>query len=170
MEDREFGDENRIGMSNLSLHGTGDAAMDWQDEFTSTFVNSGFVNGRTSPRNFHHPVRQISVFVHRDDFTPTGPKQQLTWFKTILDHIYECKRHSPGPDKDEEDSIRLLNRVVCWSNDGITYEVDQRHVEVILNQFRLNEVKPMTSPDAREEQAKFHEIVSDDLGVADASR
>ena len=42
VEDRVLGDEDKIGRLTLSLYGTRDAAMNWQDEFTSTLVKQGF--------------------------------------------------------------------------------------------------------------------------------
>lgn len=111
IEDREPGDESKVGRLNLSLYGTRDAAMNWQDEFTSTLIANGFERGKASPCNFHHSARRLSVTVHGDDFTSTGPKGGLEWFQRFLDKVYECKHQWLGPDQDEEKSIRILNRV-----------------------------------------------------------
>lgn len=53
VEDRQQGDENKVGRSNLCFYGTRDAAMNWQDEFTTVLVNSGFARGKASPCDFH---------------------------------------------------------------------------------------------------------------------
>ena len=37
-----------------------------------------------------------------------------------------------GPDEDEDDEVRILNRVIKWTSEGITYEADQRHAELII--------------------------------------
>ena len=37
-----------------------------------------------------------------------------------------------GPGTTDQNSIRILNRVVTWSTTGITYELDQRHAELIV--------------------------------------
>ena len=169
-EDRVPGDENKIGRLNLSLYGTRDAAMNWQDEFISTLVANGFLKGKASPCNFFHPQRNLCVIVHGDDFTSTGPKKQLMWFKELLDKAYECKHHWLGPDDSEERSIRVLNRVICWAKDSITYEADARHVEVVLNQLQLNEAKSVTSPGTREEQTKANETTSDEMKPDESSR
>ena len=113
VEDREPGDEDKVGRLNLSPYGTRDAAMNWQDEFTTTLMTNGFTRGKASPCNFHQPQKCLHVTIHGDDFTTTGPKQQLKWFKELLDNTYECAHHWLGPSDDEERSMRILSRIIC---------------------------------------------------------
>ena len=61
-----------------------------------------------------------------------GPKDQLDWFKAELEKRYElteAHRLGPGPEDDRE--ARVLNRIVRWTDDGIEYEADPRHQEII---------------------------------------
>merc|ERR1711940_193151 len=52
----------------------------------------------------------------------------------------------------DDRSIRILNRVLEWSRDGITYESDHRHAEIIVSQLGLNSsAKSLTTPGKREE-------------------
>jgi hypothetical protein len=44
-----------------------------------------------------------------------------------------------GPDVGDNKSIRILNRIVTWDNQGIKYEADQRHAEIIVKQLGLSE-------------------------------
>ena len=37
-----------------------------------------------------------------------------------------------GPDAKDDKSIRILNRLVCWEEDKVTYEADPRHVELLV--------------------------------------
>ena len=53
-EDRETGDEWRVGTLNLSLYGTRDAAQNWAAEYTRALTTLGFEVGRASPCNFLH--------------------------------------------------------------------------------------------------------------------
>ena len=170
IEDREPGDEDKIGRLNLSLDGTRDAAMNWQDEFTTTLVKHGFEKGKASPCNFHHYERKLYVTVHGDDFTSTGTKSQLKWFQGILNTVYECKHHWFGPDSSEEDSVRILNRAICWARDCITYEADSRHAEVAIEQLKFSEAKSVTTPGIREEQKKAREEESELMSLEEASK
>ena len=42
-----------------------------------------------------------------------------------------------GPREDDEKSIRILNRIVTWTEEGIEYEADQRHVEIVAKDLQL---------------------------------
>ena len=144
--------------------------MNWQDEFIGTLVSNGFLKGKASPYKLFHLQTELCVTVHGDDFTSTGATRQFTWFKGLLDKTYECTHQWLGPDSDEELSIRVFNRVICWDKDNITYETDGRHVEVLLHQSQLDAAKAVTSPGTREEQSTSHETISEDMKPEEASR
>jgi len=42
-----------------------------------------------------------------------------------------------GPGRNDDKSVRILNRIVTWHQDGIKYEADQRHAVVIISQLGL---------------------------------
>ena len=45
-----------------------------------------------------------------------------------------------------------MNRIVSWNGaEGLVYEADPRHVEIILEQLQLQDAKEVTMPGAREE-------------------
>ena len=51
-------------------------------------------------------------------------------------------RLGPG-GKEENQSIRILNRIIEWNREGVWYEADQRHAEIIVRELSLegNKVK-----------------------------
>ena len=57
-----------------------------------------------------------------------------------------------GPEPNDDKSIRILNRVVTWTCDGIEYEADQRHAELIVQHLGLNAArsKPVSTPSIRQ--------------------
>ena len=170
VEDRRPGDEGKVSRLNQRLYGTRDAATNWQEEFIATLQNNGFTKRRASPCNFHQSQRQISVIVHADDFTSTGTKKQLIWCQKIFDEAYECKHHWLGPDSGEEESMRILNRIISWKKSGICYEADQRRVEVIIDQLQRADARSASSPGTREEQVKAYAILSQDMSPIDESK
>ena len=97
---------------------------------------------------FYHPVRNLRVVVHGDDFTILGMEEDLRRFRCQIQSRYECKlRGMLGPGDDDEKSIRILNRVITWNHAGITYEADQRHAEIIVKSMGLREqVRSVTTP------------------------
>ena len=42
--------------------------------------------------------------------------------------------------------MTILNRCVGWKSDGIHYEADPRHVEILIKQLDLANSKPVTTP------------------------
>ena len=66
--------------------------------------------------------------VHGDDFTTLGLDEDLNEFEQALQENFEIKIRGrlgegcPGPQE-----IRILNRVVSITEEGLTYEADPRH-------------------------------------------
>ena len=140
------------------MYGTRRAAEGWQDEYSATLVSSGFLQGKASACVFMHPQRHIAVSVHGDDFTATGPKDELDWFQATLESHYELTvggRLSPGASDDKEATV--LNRVIRWTETGIECEADPRQVERLLEEIELESdgVKGLATPSV---QPKQHQI------------
>ena len=96
VEDREPGDENKVGKLNLSLYGTRDAAQNLQKEYTGFMQSLGFIVGRASPCNFYNPKMDITCTVRGDDFASCGPEAAIEWFKAKLQAKHESKHNILG--------------------------------------------------------------------------
>ena len=58
----------------------------------------------------------------------------------------ECKGRM-GERNEDIKSVSVLNRVVAWTPEGIEYEPDQRHAEIIIKQMGLiNGSKSVLTP------------------------
>ena len=76
--------------------------------------------------------------MHGDDFTALGHQEGFDWYRKTLTQRFEAKvKGRLGPGKTDEQSIRVLNRVIHWAPSGIEYEVDQRHAEIIVRKFGI---------------------------------
>ena len=42
-----------------------------------------------------------------------------------------------GPGDADDKSIRLLNRIITWDEEGIHWEGDQRHAEILVRELGL---------------------------------
>ena len=52
-----------------------------------------------------------------------------------------------GPRREDDKSVRILNRTIQWDEDAILYEADQRHAELILRQLGMDATtNPVTTP------------------------
>ena len=46
-----------------------------------------------------------------------------------------------GPGEEDMKAIRILNRIIEWTREGLWYEADQRHAEIIVKEMGLEEGK-----------------------------
>ena len=87
---------------------------------------------------FYHPPRNLRVVVYGDDFTVLGPVDSLDWFRKQMLKRYEVEfRARLGGKATDDPAVFLLNRPIEWRGDVITYEADQRHVEIICRDLGL---------------------------------
>ena len=76
--------------------------------------------------------------MHGDDFTALGWESQLDWYREKGTGRFESKvKGRIGPASGNEKSMRVLNRLVHWTSEGIEYEADQRHAELIIQGLSL---------------------------------
>jgi len=88
--------------------------------------------------------------VYGDDFTTTGEKRALDWFKKMLEEKYELVESARmGPGLEDDKAARILNRVVRWTPEGIEYEADPRQAEQLCRDLGLVGAKPVSTPGAK---------------------
>ena len=141
-------EEGMCGKLNKAMYGTRDAAQNWAEAYMGFMVKSGFTRGRASPCVFWHKERNIRAVVHGDDFNVLGMYWELDWFWKTIQERFECKKRGRlGPEEGDEKSIRILNRIVTWTEEGIQYEGDQRHVEIACEAVGFNDkTKSVVTP------------------------
>ena len=133
------------------MYGTRKAAKGWHTEFAEHLESMGFKRGYASACVFRHAKRGITTSVYGDDFSTTGPKDQLDWFKTTLEEKYELVelcRMGPGPDDDK--AGKVLNRLVRWTDQGLEYEADPRQREKLLRDLQLEGANALSTPGTRQ--------------------
>ena len=92
--------------------------------------NNGFIKSRATPCMFYHEGRGVRLVIHG---TALGREVELDWFLDSIKEGLEVKfRARLGPEDKADKSIRLLNRVISWTPEGIRYEADQRHAELVI--------------------------------------
>ena len=149
-EDKSDGDD-LIGELNYSMYGTRDAALNWGEECASTMTELGYERGKASPCTFYHPARQLRTYIHGDDFVTIGKEEDLAWLKQGLEKHYEIKTEVLGPSDKDKQQVKVLNRIITWTDTGIEYEADPRHVELILKELHLKDAKGVCSPGTKED-------------------
>ena len=145
-EDKVKCDEGRCAKLEYSMYGTRDAAINWHHEYSQQLVANGFVQGRATPCVIFRPRRRIRMVVHGDDYVSVGKEEDLKWMQGCFKSKYEIKTKWLGPKAEHNQEVRVLNRMVTWESNGIGYEADPRHVEVILEAIQLTSCTPVGTP------------------------
>ena len=169
-EDLEEGEsnENLVGLLEMSLYGTRDAASNFQDEVKVFLTMIGFRIGRYNACTFWHSEKNLKTMVHGDDFTSSGREADLLWLKTELEKRFELKTQLLGHRQGLVNEGKILNRIVRATKDGWEYEADQRHGEYIIQAMGLSEANGLSSPG--EESKPWQETEDEQsLDVKDSS-
>ena len=71
-----------------------------------------------------------------------GENDFLGWLQQKISSVYLCKiRGLLGRDTSDNKGMVIVNRIVNWSDKGITLEADPRHVELKLQELGLEKCK-----------------------------
>ena len=125
---------NTVAEQVRCVYGTRDAGKLWEDTYTVSLENMGFKTGVANPCIFHHAEKDLLVVVHGDDFTTLGLDADIDWFERTLQESFEIKiRGRLGEGCSGPQEIRILNRVVSITPEGLTYEADPRHCDTLMS-------------------------------------
>ena len=106
----------------------------------------GFVQGVSTPCAFYHSEYGIRTVVHGDDFVSEGPIENLKAMDKKLRAHFDIKTEILGPESGCVKQLTILNRVVTWEREGVTWEPDPRHAEIVIEQLGLTSGKPLKLP------------------------
>ena len=138
----------------MSMYGTRDAALNWYDEYSSQLISIGFVQGVATPCVFYHKEKGIRTFVHGDDYVSTGKLSSLKWMQDSLEKKYKIKTQELGRGEGQDPELRILNKIVRITPEGVELEADPRHAEMVIKDLKLQDAKPSTVPGSKEEMKK----------------
>merc|ERR1712026_228857 len=108
-EDQEA---DNVGLLEMSLYGTRDAAQNWQNTVETHLRDLGFKQELASGSVFYHEAKGLSTLVHGDDYVTVGAEENANWLKMKLEDKYEIKTTVVGRRPGLKKEVRILNRVV----------------------------------------------------------
>ena len=131
---REMGQaKGAIAHLKRCVYGTRDAGLIWEECYSRALTDLGFRRGISSPCCFYHPGRAIAVVIHGDDFTALAAKDDLDWYEAQLSEVFELKiKGRLGEAERCDKEVRVLNRVIRLDKQGLLYEADPRHGEMLI--------------------------------------
>ncbi len=135
----------------VHMYGTRRAGDGWHCEYSEQLVEKmGFVKGDASSCIFRHDERGLITSVYGDDFTTTGPKESLDWFRQELERKYELVETARlGPAAEDDKEARILNRIIRWTPEGLEYVADPRQAEQLCKDLDLVGAKSLGTPGCR---------------------
>ena len=148
-------DQGLCGLLRVHMYGTRAAADGWHGEYSKFLVSLGFVMGDASACVFRHAKRRLVTSVHGDDFTTSGPKMNIDWMKGQMEQRYELTEAARlGPAKTDDKEVKILNRLVRWTEKGLEYEGDPRQVEHVVVDLGLEGAKVVGTAGVKADLAK----------------
>lgn len=143
--------QNMVGKLVRCMYGTRDAGSIWEGCYTKCLVDLGFEQGVASPCCFWHPIWEVSVVVHGDDFTALGTPEGLNHYEAGMCKPFECKlKGRLGRKSEDLKEMRVLNRIVRIDDHGLRYEADPRHAELLARSLHLEQCRHVVTPGVKE--------------------
>ena len=153
------------------VYGTRDAGLLWEECYTGVLAQLGFKRGLANPCCFEHAAMGLKLVVHGDDFTCTGPKAALDVYEAQLAKYFEMKvKGRMGEQPGCVQELRVLNRVVRLCPEGLRYEADPRHAEILIRSLDVsgNRATPGDKTIAIEPDADVgHDLIPGELAFPD---
>ena len=124
------------GRLQRAMPGTRDAAQCWEKRYSSFMLECGFKQGKSNPCVFHHVQQCMRAVVHGDDFTVLAAEGDLVRFRGKIAAILQVKFRARLV-RGVAGAVRILNRTAQVKDEGLEYEADQRHAEIICRDVGL---------------------------------
>ena len=105
------------------------------------------------PCSSTHKTRDLRLVVHGDDFTILGCDADLDYFQMGIQTEFDVKvRGRLGGGKDDDKCMRILNRIIRWTDAGLRIEADPRHVEILIKEMGLEEANSVKTPGVKDRE------------------
>ena len=155
-EDPMYG-KGFVGRLIKAMYGTRAAPLVWQKVVRRTMLALGFQMNPIFPCLYYHPEYDVTVITHVDDFLCSGEKKHLLWLREMISLEFDLKGDVLGNLPDEKPGISFLGRTIRITGEGIELESDPKHAKILLEEWKMEDAKSVSSPGTSEEKAKGEE-------------
>jgi len=133
------------------MYGTLEAASEFQDTFNYTLSECIMMSqGMSSPCFFQNEEKDLKIVYHGDDIGAVSTGEVLREFHEDLRNYFDAEiKYLLGPEPTDDKEGRLLNRCLTWRDDGLLWEADPRHAELIIAELGLIHAKAAATPGLR---------------------
>ena len=106
----------------------------------------GFEECKVTNGVYTHRERDLRSVTHVDDFLLSGEEQHLIWFRNQMQKIYELKVQVAGWEREDNKELSFLGRVIRTTPMGIELEGDDKHVEMLEEEWDMVNCNPVATP------------------------
>ncbi len=162
-------DGDVVGRLKRSLYGTRDAPLNWELTIRKVMMKLGFVQGKSKPCIYYHQKRDLRTVVHGDDFTTAGSYENIKWLHEALRKEWMVVERGilgpPGTPNTIQD-IRVLNRIISWKDEGLWWEPDARHADLVVEilEPKIGEDGRAVSAQASKVKTPIAKPTAEDMG------
>ena len=99
-----------------------------------------------------HETKDMNGVLHGDDFVWEGIDEDLDWVQKLLEDKYELKnRGRLGFGPNDVRKIDMLGRVIELPHEGITWQGDPRHFNLLQEYFGMDDKTKVLTKNGYEE-------------------
>ena len=149
-EDPRFGEPGIVWRLEKAMYGTRDAPAIWQREVRRVLCALGFVPSKYNTCIYRHKERDVVLNVHVDDFLCLANSKEMKWLEESLAKNFLLKKEILGPGATETRTVNYLGREIRWTNEGLEYEADSKHVQILLQERQMTGCRGVVSPGIKE--------------------
>ena len=80
---------------------------------------------------------------------------------------FEIKADILGPGRGMKREVNFLNRKLSWGPEGIQYESDPKHVEMVIQDVGMQDAKPVTTPTSSQEMRELASALDENGEIAE---
>ena len=74
-----------------------------------------------------------------------APRHEIEWLVKEMETARELKHTIVSPEAGLSKEVRILNSRVRWTQDGIQYECDRRHADIVVSHLGMDGMEPLSS-------------------------
>ena len=146
---------NLVAKQIRCVYGTKDAGQIWESCYSEALMDMGFIQGAGSPCCFHHPSRNLHCVVHGDDFSYMGLDEDIDFYEAELAKKFEIKIEGRLGEGCSMQEIKILNRILRITPEGVEFEADPRHAELLTASMGLTKANSVKTPGVKDPDPMF---------------
>ena len=152
-----------VGRLRKAMYGTRGAPRVWQKRVKKAMLPLGFIMSGIHPCIYYHPVRDMFVVTHVDDFLVSGNREDLRWFSKELAKEFEIKSDIIGNRDGEVTEVQFLGRTIRRTQQGYEYEGNPKHVAILLEEWNMSDSRSLSSPGSAAEKPNLKEKAEEEV-------